>query len=503
MNTQLYWGDLHSHCAISYGHGSLERALRIGQEYLDFCSVTGHASWPDMPKDRKRYGAVIDYHRKGFARLRRSWPEVQRLVAAYNHPGRFVTFLSYEWHSCAYGDHNVYYLDDYGELREGRTLGELHRALAGESVMIVPHHIGYGPGARGIDWSHFDVGRSPVVEVFSSHGSSERDGGPYPFYHAMGHRVYEGSLVRGLELGKRFGVIASTDHHAGYPGHYGAGLTAVYAAELTRKGIWDALWKRHCYAVTGDRIALDFSLNDVPMGGETAPTDERHLTVKVRGCDTIDRVEIYKNNRPLYRAFGPLASKPPLEEGIFKIRIEWGWGEKRALARWQGQVAVKGGEILSVEPCFRGESVLDPRDERWGGLDGDALPHRVTGRSSDTVTWSSHTYGNPHPFLAGTSSLILEVQASKDTSFVFDVNNRRFAYHLGELMQGSRRQFMREWLSEAVLVHRAVPDQQLRMQYIVVDNQPEHDIDVYYVRVAQENQQWAWSSPIWVPRVGS
>jgi disulfide oxidoreductase YuzD len=62
---------------------------------------------------------------------------------------------------------------------------------------------------------------------------------------------------------------------------------------------------------------------------------------------------------------------------------------------------------------------------------------------------------------------------------------------------------MREWLSEAVLVHRAVPDQQLRMQYIVVDNQPEHDIDVYYVRVAQENQQWAWSSPIWVPRVGS
>ncbi len=44
-----YYGDLHNHCGISYGHGSLEDALLNAREQLDFCSVTGHALWPDMP----------------------------------------------------------------------------------------------------------------------------------------------------------------------------------------------------------------------------------------------------------------------------------------------------------------------------------------------------------------------------------------------------------------------------------------------------------------------
>ena len=65
----LYWGDLHNHCAISYGYGSLERAFRLGRDHLDFCSVVGHATWHDMPTDRSRYGFSIDYHTQGFARL--------------------------------------------------------------------------------------------------------------------------------------------------------------------------------------------------------------------------------------------------------------------------------------------------------------------------------------------------------------------------------------------------------------------------------------------------
>ena len=31
-----YYGDLHNHCAISYGHGSLEEALRNARAQLDF-----------------------------------------------------------------------------------------------------------------------------------------------------------------------------------------------------------------------------------------------------------------------------------------------------------------------------------------------------------------------------------------------------------------------------------------------------------------------------------
>ena len=45
----IFWGDLHNHCGITYGTGSLEYALKIARNHLDFATVTPHAFWPDMP----------------------------------------------------------------------------------------------------------------------------------------------------------------------------------------------------------------------------------------------------------------------------------------------------------------------------------------------------------------------------------------------------------------------------------------------------------------------
>jgi hypothetical protein len=54
-----YTGDIHNHCGISYGHGSIEDAYRNARLQLDFASVTGHASWHDMPTEPRH---VHDYH---------------------------------------------------------------------------------------------------------------------------------------------------------------------------------------------------------------------------------------------------------------------------------------------------------------------------------------------------------------------------------------------------------------------------------------------------------
>ena len=81
MTLCLYWGDLHSHCSISYGHGTAEQALMRAAGQLDFCSITGHAFWPDMPTDRNVYGEIIDYHHEGFATLSKNWSELLRLQA--------------------------------------------------------------------------------------------------------------------------------------------------------------------------------------------------------------------------------------------------------------------------------------------------------------------------------------------------------------------------------------------------------------------------------------
>ena len=54
MGLRPFYGDLHNHCDISYGHGSLLEALKRARRQLDFVSVTGHAYWPDMPIDDER-----------------------------------------------------------------------------------------------------------------------------------------------------------------------------------------------------------------------------------------------------------------------------------------------------------------------------------------------------------------------------------------------------------------------------------------------------------------
>lgn len=493
----LYWGDLHTHCAISYGYGSLERAFKLGREHLDFCSVVGHATWHDMPTDRERYGFVIDYHNEGFARLARNWKTMQETVARYNEPGRFVTFLSYEWHSCAYGDHNIYYLDDDGQIVERDNLTELDDALKDRATMIHPHHIGYGKGYRGINWETFDERRSPVVEILSGHGGSERDGGPYPMYHTMGPRQHIGTVAYGLSLGKRFGFVGGTDHHGGYPGHYGEGRTAVYAPELTRGAIWQAIQNRRCYALTGDRIELDVRLNDARMGEEILVGGEREISVTVRGRDVLDRIEVVKNNKPLKRFFGP----EPQEPGkVFKgvIRVEWGWGDKDESTRWDGEATLSGGQIASVEPCFTGDPVLAPAADGGGVAESDDPIHGIAGQDEHRVAWFSHTQGNLHPFLRNTCALVLEVEAPMSATLDFNVNGSTFGWSIADLTEGSRSEYLRGWLSEAVMVHRAVPDAVRSASVSFADPGVENETDFYYVRVAQENNQWAWASPIWV-----
>ena len=69
---RIWWGDVHNHCNVTYGHGDLVDALAAAREQLDFCSVTPHAMWPDMPHyDDPGMEWVMNYHREAFARLRR------------------------------------------------------------------------------------------------------------------------------------------------------------------------------------------------------------------------------------------------------------------------------------------------------------------------------------------------------------------------------------------------------------------------------------------------
>ncbi|HEY3839336.1 MAG TPA: DUF3604 domain-containing protein, partial [Bryobacteraceae bacterium] len=143
----IYWGDIHTHTMYSDGRGTPDETYDFGKRVsaLDFTAVTDHAF------------LVEDW----------MWDDIRKSAARFNQPGRFVSFLAYEWSgmSDVGGDHNVYTSDtdmplircysyfNYDNLRmyHGSKIGanhvdDLFRMLMpyfrNENLMVIPHYGG-------------------------------------------------------------------------------------------------------------------------------------------------------------------------------------------------------------------------------------------------------------------------------------------------------------------------------------------------------------------------
>ena len=94
------------------------------------------------------------------------------------------------------------------------------------------------------------------------------------------------------------GTIASSDNHFARPGREAYGVMAVYAPELTREAVFDALRRRRTYGTTGCHLLLDFALNGTPMGGEVGlePGQAAHLTGRVVGSAPIRFLEVLRGD---------------------------------------------------------------------------------------------------------------------------------------------------------------------------------------------------------------
>ena len=75
------------------------------------------------------------------------------------------------------------------------------------------------------------------------------------------------------------------------------GLTAVIADTLTRKAIMAALSLRRCYATTGPRVQLSFTINGHFMGEDIFTDVAPNIGVVFNSPVNINTVEIIKNNR--------------------------------------------------------------------------------------------------------------------------------------------------------------------------------------------------------------
>ena len=500
-NLKMFWGDLHNHCNITYGHGDMRDAFEAAKGQLDFVSVTPHAMWPDIPgADDPRLKWVIDYHTGAFKRLRNgNYDKYIAMIKEYNKEGEFLTFTGYECHSMEHGDHVALWHDIDVPLVECTSVEDWKQKLKNEKVFITPHHMGYQEGYRGYNWKFFTEGdQTPFVEMYSRHGLAESDMGDYPYLHDMGPRHWEGTIQYGLEQGHKFGIMGSTDQHSGYPGSYGDGRIGVLAPSLTRDAIWDALRTRHVCCATGDKINIDFRLNDAFMG-DVVRGNSRRIYLNVEGESCIDYIDIIKNGRVLARMNGPHIPVMPEGNNVrCKIKMEFGWNREEQYVHWQGKLGIDKGVINNVIPCFRGAAFTSPQE---GETEFHTHVNRILSTNDKETELDLYTSKNPNTTTPATQAVILDVTMPKDGKITAEFNGKKFKHTLGELLEGSQTHFMIGWLSEAILFNRAMPESSFTFEHYMEDTEPERDTDYYYVRVRQKDQQWAFSSPIWAERV--
>ena len=491
---ELRYGDLHNHCDLSYGRGSATEALANARLQLDFVSLTVHGAWPDVPRSDPALGYLVDYHDRGFVKASEMWDDYLAFMSAADQPGEFLAVPSFEWHSINFGDHCVYFRnDDAAKIVDSPDLKSLREAVnrMDRDAIIVPHHIAYEHGYRGIDWQSFDPSKSPIAEIISFHGSAESCDGDVPYLHAMGPRDEAGTARHGWRMGHRFGVIGSTDHHNAGPGSYGFGKMAAWLPELTRAGLWNAMNQRRTYAVSGDRIALAFTVNGAAMGDVTPHADDREIEVAVTGGDSIDYVELLHDEQIVHRQ--SIFPSQALA-GRAKVHVEVGWGEASSTIPWEVELRVKDGNLLDVEPRFRG--VFPSGAPALN--DGESYAPHSLQVSGNEVRFKTRTIPNPYSSLAATEGLCLELDFDTATSLEVIANGRRAEFRLYQLVEGSRGFHLGGFVSPAVRIRRAICEPEFTSNFTFRHRPAEAQTDSYRVRVRQRNSQWAWSSPVWV-----
>lgn len=331
---KIYFGDLHLHSILSYDADRPPEYVYWRQrheERHDFMALTDH----DM------IGTVPFATRDGARGLTEDeWAYMKSLADEHDDPGTFATIKAYEWTSYYFGHRNLFFAPeeadpplfahnwpadhDPGDELQPRDLQALlaqdrHRYLA------IPHSTAWPTKSIVYHWGPGDAREDRFgdpdawpeqrqLELYSTHGASEYFDNETAVDKGHPEAPTDSKLVRSLlnydiqqapaDSGNfardalahewKFGFVGSSDDH--YLSHldqaYKFGIGAVYAWDLTRRGIWQGLWDRRSYATTGVRILMRWTANGAPMGSILSPRGPVAFHAEVHGTGPLDYAEV-------------------------------------------------------------------------------------------------------------------------------------------------------------------------------------------------------------------
>jgi hypothetical protein len=293
---ELYFGDLHEHTEISICNREGDQTLEESYAHMrdiaryDFACITDHGY--NMNPYRWHQAA--------------KWARAEYDGSLDRPNARFLTLLGFEWtsthenythdHPHGYYGHRNLILSDmhfprWWNAKEEFTPMEMWaelREMEADFVHI-PHQLA-DTGNVPFDHNFHDEEAQPVAEIFQTRGSYEYFGAPRMAGRTTGE---PGAFMQDVWAdGLVIGVIASPDHGGGY------GKACVYAENLSREAILDALRARRCYGSTGAKIILDVRVNERMMGEKIADSPNGPVTVDINVStpQPIKEIVVWRSN---------------------------------------------------------------------------------------------------------------------------------------------------------------------------------------------------------------
>ena len=298
----VFWGTLHGESERFDSGDNIENCLRHfrDERSLNFfgCSV------PDTAEETSN----------------ETWKKICNHVTEFDEEDRFAVLLGQQY--CGEPEKEglrtlAYTKDERPIIRQKdaktSSLKKVYKTLSAKELISIPTFT--MSSCVPYDFDDFSPEFERVAEIYNSWGCSERtakEGNTFPIKASSKKGVKEtseGSLINALRKNCRFGFVSGgLDDRSLFGAFYDTdqkqyppGLTAVLCDRLTRQNIFEAIFNRTCYATTGERIVLGFSLAGQAMGSELSTAQKpglhviRHIAVYVAGTAPLKKVELVRN----------------------------------------------------------------------------------------------------------------------------------------------------------------------------------------------------------------
>lgn len=302
----LFWGSLHGESERFDSTENIESCLRHfrDEKSMNFYATSSFENSEETSND--------------------IWKRICQNLEDFNEEDRFAAMLGFQWvgETGKEGVRQILFAKGEKPLlrkKESRssTLKKIYRLFSPKECISIPSFT----MAKGyhFDFKEFDPEFERVVEIYNAWGASDhvkKEGNTRPIEGDKKKGIEEtaeGSIINALLANKRFGFVAGgLDDRGIYSelydidqAQYSPGLTAVLAESLSRNAIFEALYNRHCYATTGERIIVGLSIAGLPMGSEISTEKKpglvinRHIVGYVAGTGPLKSVTLIRNAKAL------------------------------------------------------------------------------------------------------------------------------------------------------------------------------------------------------------